>query len=181
MSKDKDSDYLTIFLQIRASQEKFDYAFTSLCFASFVLSLNFSPREEATYTIILVSAWGLYLVSALLGGWRLMTSPQVDKINLAKNRIDRFIKDTRASFLNPEVVDAFKDNRVLNSESGKRLTLDQLSQGLKNEEAKLEMATKNLKALDKKMVPAFKAQVVCYCLALVLNVTYLSINLWSHT
>ena len=47
MSEEHQSDDANLQLHAQSAQDKFDYAFTTLCFATLALSLQFSARNPS--------------------------------------------------------------------------------------------------------------------------------------
>jgi len=65
---------------------KFEYSFTTLCFAILGLSIQFSPNYGRVWAPLLVVAWSFLLLAALLAGYRIVYRIVILKINYQVNQ-----------------------------------------------------------------------------------------------
>jgi hypothetical protein len=163
-------------LYVKSNQNRFDDVFATLCFASLALSLQFSERDNSIARPVLVISWILYLVAALLAGWRMMAAPQFDKINLAKNQLSSFVTQRRIDFTNPYWMQCLREGRFVDPDSAAVMTQDAAVAGFRKAENNLAEATLNLDNLQRTLTLRFNWSLRLFVGALVLNGTYLSIN-----
>lgn len=165
-----------IRVRVKEGQVRFDQSFATLCFAALALSLQFSERANSALKPVLVVAWGLYLVAALLAGWRLMTTPQFDKISWAKNYLDSFLKQRRIDLKDPGFAERLGSGELVDSDTGEPATQDGIAEGIQKGESSLREALAILAALQRKFGLAFRACVLSLIVALLLNGLYLAVN-----
>jgi hypothetical protein len=69
---------------------KFEYSFTTLAFATLALSIQFSPAYGKVWPYLLISAWTLLLISAILSGYRVVYRLVSMKVNLNINQAEQY-------------------------------------------------------------------------------------------
>ena len=176
MAAAKDDTAHELLMRAKDGQDHFDRTFATLCFAALALSLQFSEREQSAWKTTLVIAWALYLVAAILAGWRLMAGPQFERMNWAQLTVQRFVEQRRTDLLNPMFVAALDAGNALDPRTGKSLTLQDAQAGLASEEGNLKLATTNMDALQRKLKWRFNASLVALVVALMLNGFYVAVN-----
>ena len=165
-----------LLFRAKTGQDSFDRLFATLCFAALALSLQFSEREDSTCRWALVAAWLLYAGAALLAGWRLMATPQFDKMNWAELTLRRFISQRRRDLLDPTLLQAIQEGRALDPDTGKSLTLADAQAGVAGEEQKLRTASQNIAKLQAKLKLRFNFAMGMFIAALCVNGFYLAVN-----
>ena len=156
---------------------KFDYAFTSICFGTLALSLQFSPNMGDRLGLFLVVSWLLLLLSGFTGGWRLMTQPTFYRLNLAKNELEEFTVRRKQQLSDPQFLTALENDLVTIRTTLKALDLDSLKKTLGREEKKLEIANHNLAKLGPKFPMVFKVQMWTFLMGISLNMLFCIGNL----
>lgn len=148
------------------------HGFTLLGFSSLALSVQFSPQLGKTHLAILFISWILYLVSGLCGGWIIIKMPVFYKINVAKIRVEKHLDVLKK----PEFCQAVKFG-IAYTPDGKSWTTELLDSSIANESAKIELATKNMSAIEGKLPFVQRLQTWTYIFAIFLNLVFAMLNL----
>lgn len=170
---------LEIWKYIKDKQDKFESAFTLLSFATLSLSVQFLSSFGKIAPYLLVISWVVFFVAAFCGAYRLMMSPQLDKIDRARVQINTFVVQRKIELQNPDFIAKVKINPPFDSATATRFGLDEMKATLKKEEDNLETAEKNLVLLDRKLLCLFYIQVGAYLLASAMTLVFVSINYLS--
>ena len=72
-------------MELTKQEFKFDYSFTALVFATLALSIQFSPPMGNETQWLLMLSWFFLLVSAILGGLRIINKVYFLHINVVRN------------------------------------------------------------------------------------------------
>lgn len=168
-------------LYIKSKADKFYYAFTTLCFATLALSIQFSPQMGKAWPYLLIVSWIAYLCASIAGGWWLMISPQFDQFSRLENKLENSIAQRKFNVENPIYLQSLEAGRVINSDTNKPMTKDDVLEALKTEETTLaDVKKKDLEPINKKMRCLFKTQIWSYIIALVLNGVFIAKNFLAH-
>jgi hypothetical protein len=157
--------------------EKLDYSLVTLTFAIIALSFQFSPGMGNQWPWVLIVSWCFYLLSTLFGGLRLIRIVTHSRINQQRLQIKEFISQRITDIASGQVEIAAEYGRLLDSETGKPITLEILQAGLKLEQEKLKKAEKVLDQAGKYMAGLFRSQFWCLVVGLFLNGAFAAKNL----
>jgi hypothetical protein len=165
-----------IVSRIKEGQSRFDQYFATLSFGALALSLQFSQREHSSCRWLLIASWVLYLATALLAGWRMLASPQFDKISWAQSELDGSVKQRRIRLTDPVFLAALEAKNVVDPDTAKTVTKDDVIRGLAREEANLREASRNLANLQSRLKFRFQVSLWLLVFAFLLNGTYVAVN-----
>jgi hypothetical protein len=73
-------------LTVKSQREKLEYGFVALIFASLALSIQFSPPLGKYYKYVLIISWILYIISGLVGCYKILVTFNVSIENLKANQ-----------------------------------------------------------------------------------------------
>lgn len=82
----KGFEYAELMTMALEREQKFEYAFASLIFATLGLSIQFMGGIGINAPWLAISGWILLLISGTSAGWRLMHHPPLLKMNAEINR-----------------------------------------------------------------------------------------------
>lgn len=177
MSEETNKTDLELLLYIKSKQDKFDYAFLVLIFASFALSIQFSPTHGFRELPILFISWIFYLLSGLIGGWRMMMAPQIDSVNRYVNLIKKSVRDRSATIQRADFQVALQTGRVADIETGHPLSEIDLITGIQHDKNLLTIGNRNLEKYNANNQNQFYATAIFYISALFFNGIFIAINL----
>lgn len=172
----KNIDWATHWLYVKNKQDKFDESFTILVFATFALSIQFLPPMGKCLGFLLVISWGCFLIAALCGGYRLMMTPQMDKIDGAKNALETFITTRKTELASADFVSAVTAGMATDPKTMAPQSIENLKKGLEEEERKLRIAQKNLDDIQRKLPCIFNAQIIFYLSGSLTALIFVSVN-----
>lgn len=150
------------------------YNFTLLGFSSLALSLQFSPQFGTKSLCILYISWFMFLISSMAGGWIVTKMPIFYRINAGKLHVEKHVETLK----NPNFDQAVKMGNAFMPD-GKQWSVEDLETSLFTENAKIELAANNMKAIEDKLPKIHSIQTWCYIVAIFLNVIFAIINLNS--
>lgn len=157
---------------IEEQDQKFGYAFATLCFAILGLSIQFSPHYGKAWAPLLVVAWALLLVSALIAGYRIVYRVVAMKINYQMNKGENY-KTHALQILNVKKVDP--DRKVVRPD-GSDLPMDELQAGLNDAAKLLAEGEVSFNKLDKRLSALYWVQIGAFLSGLICNFIFVSIN-----
>lgn len=149
-----------VWAHIQQQQMKFFYSLTALSFAILGLSIQFSPGYGKSWPLVLILSWSILLVSAIIGGWRLIMIPNLHRIDFETQDIKKFISDIQKaeSWPGPVIGD-------IPSPDTKQKAKDNIS---KAESYKLKQQSR--------IEWTYYVQIYGFILGVILNLIFISIN-----
>lgn len=158
----------------RELAQKSIQSFTFLGFSSLALSIQFSPGLGHLYLNLLFLSWILLLISSFAGGWIILKIPVFYRINVAKIRVEEYIKGLN----NPEFQKAINYGAA-HPPDGTKWSQEMLESTFKAEQAKVELGDANLKKIERVLPFVHHLQTWSFLLGISGNLMFAIINLSS--
>jgi len=159
--------------QVRELQHKFDYAFVSLTLGTLALSVQFSPRAGTQYAVVLVIAWSLMFISAVIGGYRLVYGP----IYLGRKIMSGISKDWVARLSYQRSI----GGEVISPETGAPITEERVDAKIEQHRKIAAEHDKKAEKLQAHFPTLFNWQVGLHLIAMLMNGFFVAVNFLAGT
>lgn len=166
------AEEVNLWQVIEEQDQKFGYAFATLCFAILGLSIQFSPNYGKIWAPLLVAAWSLLLTSALIAGYRIVYRVVAMKINYQMNKGENYITHAK-QILNVKKVNPYQ--KVIRPD-GSDLPIPELQGGLADAEKLVAEGAASFKKLDSRLSTLYWVQIGAFLCGLICNFVFVSVN-----
>ncbi len=146
-------------------KEKFEYAFTTFIFASFALSIQFSPGFGNEWKALLLCSWLILLFSGLAGGYRLMLLSEFMRLSGIQDYLSKRVKMGEILLKNPSYVQSVQAGQCIDPDTFKPNTIEGLKNGHEDDKSKLLLCNSEVEKLEKRLPIAFHVQMYGFLLS----------------
>lgn len=146
-------------------QEKFVNSFTSLCFATLAISIQFGSKLGQIMPYMLILTWVLLFLASVSGGYWIMYTPEILRLFTERKKANEYLKMFSFSLSKESFIQFVRNGAFADLEdTSKTFTVQDVQNRIENEKKRLKFIDSETEVLEKRTLRAYKLMVRFYIL-----------------